>query len=97
MRVVNIEKVNQFLKKHPDVTSALQSWLADAKNASWKNTSDVKLRYPSASFIRGNRVVFNIKGNKFRLIVKINYDYGVIEIRFVDTHAEYDRIDAETV
>ena len=63
----------------------------------WRNPKEIKKVYPSASFLVDNRVVFNIKGNKYRLIVKINYDYSIIWIRFVGTHAEYDKIDATKI
>ena len=63
----------------------------------WTNPTKIKIEYPSASFLANNRVIFNIKGNHYRLIVKINYDYQMIWIRFIGTHAEYDKINANTI
>ena len=65
--------------------------------AKWKSPKQIKIEYPSASFLANNRVVFNIKGNKYRLITKINYEYRMIWIRFIGTHAEYDKIDATNI
>jgi mRNA interferase HigB len=73
------------------------AWLAEALKADWKSPAAVKAKYASASIVAGNRVVFNISGNRFRLIVAVNYRFGVIDIRFFGTHAEYDEIDVETV
>jgi mRNA interferase HigB len=70
---------------------------ADARRATWQTPADVKARYARASILQGGRVVFTIGGNKYRLVVKINYAYQVIYVRFVGTHAEYDRIDAQTI
>ena len=83
--------------KHPDVKSALEAWYAETKGANWKSTMDIKVRFASASFLHGNRVVFNILSNHYRLIAIINYNLGIVEIRFADTHAEYDKINAEKI
>ncbi len=72
-------------------------WLAIAEAAQWRNPEDVKVSHPRASILKGGRVVFNIKGNDFRLIAAVQYQAGVVSIRFFGTHAEYDEIDAETV
>jgi len=72
----------------------LKSWFREASDADWKGPKEIKREFPSASFLADNRVVFNIKGNKYRLIVKMNYEYQMTWIRFVGTHAEYDKIDA---
>lgn len=73
------------------------AWLAEAAVADWKTPAAVKAKYASASIVGANRVVFNISGNNFRLVVAINYRFGVAEIRFFGTHAEYDKIDVEAV
>ena len=70
---------------------------AEAKDADWTTPTDVKAKYGNASILKGGRVVFNICGNKHRLIVRINYDYRTVYVRFVGTHKEYDQINAETV
>jgi mRNA interferase HigB len=72
-------------------------WLSIASRAQWRNPEDVKRSHPKASILKGGRVVFNIKGNDYRLIVALNYKAGVLAIRFFGTHGEYDKIDAETV
>ena len=94
MRIIAKKILRDFWEIHPDCEQQLKTWYQEAKKADWKNTKDIKQDYPSASFIAGNRVVFNIKGNNYRLIIKINYDYKIVWIRFIGTHAEYDKIDA---
>lgn len=97
MRVISKAVLVEFWIRHPAAKQSLQTWFEDATHAQWKTPQDIKLRYSSASFVATNRVVFNIKGNDYRLVVKINYPYRVVYIRFVGTHAEYDGIDAEEV
>lgn len=97
MRVISVRTLRNFWPDHRDVESALKSWYAEAKSAQWKSPLDVKQRYPSADILPGDRVVFNIKGNHYRLVVKIHYNTGIVFIRFVGTHTEYDRIDAATI
>lgn len=81
----------------PQAEPALSAWYADASGADWHSPAAVKQRYPSASLLPRNRIVFNIAGNRYRLVVKINYPYRVVYVRFVGSHAEYDRIDAGTI
>ena len=83
--------------KHADCEQQLKVWFQETEKAEWQNPNDVILEYPSASILSDNRVVFNIKGNNYRLIVKINYDYQMVWIRFVGTHAEYDKINANEI
>jgi mRNA interferase HigB len=97
VRVIARKTLRMFWDKHKDSEQQLKTWFSEAEQAIWKGPADIKRDYPSASFLHFNRVVFNIKGNKYRLIVKINYDYGIVWIRFVGTHASYDRIDAENI
>lgn len=97
MKIHNLELISLCSEKHSNSKEALRAWLAIAKAASWKAPMDIKTRFSSASFLPGNRVVFNVAGNNFRLIAVINYSYGIIEIRFVDTHAAYDKINAEKI
>lgn len=80
-----------------DSEQQLKAWLQEAKNAQWKTPQDIKDHYTSASFLKGNRVVFNICGNKYRLVVKVEYERAAIFTRFVGTHPEYDSIDVETI
>ena len=84
-------------RRFVDAKRALEDWYAQVSQADWATPADVKTQYGDASILKGSRIVFNICGNKYRLIVKINYPYRVAYIRFVGTHAEYDQIDAETV
>lgn len=95
MRIISRKTLQEYWQAHPDVESALQAWLKEAQHASWKFFQDIKERYRSADSLPGNRVVFNIKGNHYRLVVVIHYSTGIVYIRFIGTHAEYDRIDAK--
>jgi mRNA interferase HigB len=97
MRVVKRRTLIEYWETHPDIEQALKSWYYEARNAHWKKPDDIKRKYRSADILPGNRVVFNIKGNHYRLVVKIHYNTGVVYIRFIGTHAEYDRIDAEKI
>jgi len=97
LRVIAKKTLRDFWEKHADCKEQLKAWYHEAENANWKSPNQVKKEYPSASILVDNRVVFNIKGNNYRLIVRINYDYGIVWIRFVGTHAQYDKIDATTI
>ena len=97
MRVISRKTLREFWEKHPDARQPLQSWYADVKHAGWKKPADIKNIYRNASFLSNNRVVFNIKGNTYRVIIVVQYSYGMVYIRFVGTHTEYDRINAETI
>jgi mRNA interferase HigB len=77
--------------------SQYDAWLAIAGQMHWRNPQDVKASHPKASVLKAGRVVFNIKGNDYRLIARVQYQAGIVAIRFFGTHAEYDQIDAETV
>lgn len=97
MRVVTRRTLKEFWGKHPDAKQPLDAWYHDARRETWKTPNDIKSRYNNVSIIANNRVVFNIKGNSYRLIIVIHYDTGIVYIRFVGTHQQYDRIDARTV
>ena len=97
MRVISKKILLEFWEKHSDSEQQLKSWFQETSNAEWNSPNDIKIEYPSASILSNNRVVFNIKGNKYRLIVRINYDYKMAWIRFVGTHSEYDKIDANKI
>ncbi|GAB4169429.1 MAG: type II toxin-antitoxin system HigB family toxin [Geothermobacteraceae bacterium] len=96
-RIISKKALREFWKDHPDSEEALKAWHAEAKAARWQNPAEVKAQYGNASILKNNRVVFNVCGNKYRLIVQINYAASVVLIRFVGTHKEYDAIDAENV
>lgn len=97
MRVIAKPVLRAFWEKHKDSEQALKSWYKEAEDANWKVPGAIKARYPEASILKENRVVFNIKGNKYRLVVRLNYDYGIVWIRFIGTHRQYDQIDAQTI
>jgi mRNA interferase HigB len=97
VRIISRKKLREFWEKHPDAEQALEAWYHDAKPAVWKTPMDIKAVYRNASIVANNRVVFNIKGNDYRLVVAIQYQHGMIYIRFVGTHKEYDKIDAATI
>ena len=99
MRVIAIKPLREFWRRpgRGDAEHSLRAWFREAKHAHWRSPVEFKNDYASASIIGSNRVVFNIAGNKYRLVVKINYPYGVVYIRFVGTHKEYDKIDVEAI
>ena len=97
MRVIAVGSLRDFWHRHPAAEQPLKAWFDEAKHAAWSRPLDIRGRYATASFIGGNRVVFNIKGNDYRLVVAIAYRFQAVYIKFVGTHAEYDRIDAATV
>lgn len=89
--------MREFWVIHPDCEQQLKSWYQEADKAIWKNLNELKADYPSASILKLDRICFNIKGNKYRLIVRINFDYQMMWIRFIGTHADYDKIDANKI
>ena len=97
MRVISIKILREFWEKHSDCEQQLKAWYKEANKAEWKNPNEIKLEYPSASILNDNRICFNIKGNNYRLIVRINYDYQMVWIRFIGTHSDYDKIDANKI
>ena len=97
MRVISNRALRDFYTSHAQAEGPLRAWFSEAKNAEWTSPQDIKSRYAHASILPDNRVVFNIGGNKYRLICKIHYDRGIVYVRFVGTHAAYDQIDAETI
>ena len=97
MRVISKAVLIAFWIRPPAAKQALQTWFEDATHAQWKTPQDIKLRYSSASFVAANRVVFNIKGNEYRLVVAVAYRFAALYVKFVGTHAEYDAINAATV
>jgi mRNA interferase HigB len=97
MRVIALRTLRDFWQQHPDAEQALQAWYHDVKQATWRTPADIKSVYRNASFVGNNRVVFNVKGNDYRLVVGIQYQNGIVYIRFVGTHQEYDRINTAMV
>ena len=97
MRIISKKTLREFWEKHKDSEQQLKSWFQETNSVEWKNPKQIKKEYPSASFLADSRIVFNIKGNKYRLIVKINYDHNILWVRFIGTHAEYDKINATKI
>lgn len=97
MRVIARPVLRAFWEQHRDAEQPLKAWLAEAENAVWQTPQDIKDLYGNASVVGDNRMVFNIAGNKYRLVVHFHYQYGIARIKFVGTHAEYDAINAETI
>ena len=97
MRIFSYSTLREFWQIHTDAEEPLRAWYRIARNADWRSPADVRARYADASIIADNRVVFNIKGNAYRLVVRIIYSHRRIYIRFIGTHAEYDRINAAEV
>ncbi len=92
MKVAGRELLIPFMKRHTDAKGALDSWLQEVSRADWKGPQDIKEKYRTASFLEDNRIIFNIKGNRYRLVVKVAYQAGVLRILWVGTHAEYDKL-----
>ncbi|MDR9396578.1 type II toxin-antitoxin system HigB family toxin [Pontimonas sp.] len=92
-----MSSLRDFWDRHGDAEQPLRAWFEEARHAQWENPSDIKALYRHASVLQGGRVVFNIAGNKYRLVVAIDYLLHICYIKFVGTHAEYDQIDAQTV
>jgi mRNA interferase HigB len=97
MRIIAISKLREFWEKHPQAETPLRNWYAEASRADWKSPAEIKDSHRNASFLANNRVAFNIKGNDYRLVVAVHYNRGMMFIRFVGTHREYDQIDATMV
>ncbi|MFY0654665.1 MAG: type II toxin-antitoxin system HigB family toxin [Cyclobacteriaceae bacterium] len=97
MRVVAKKILREFWEKRADSEDQLKTWYKEASKATWSNPSEIKEEYAKASILKGGRVVFNICGNKYRLIVDINYLRQWVFIRFIGTHSEYDNINADTI
>lgn len=96
-RIFSKGTLRNYWEKHSECEQYLKTWYDTAMSSNWTKPSDVKKTYASASILKGGRIVFNIKGNDFRLITKMNFEKQWIFIRFIGTHAEYDKIDAETI
>lgn len=97
MRIIAKRTLREFWKRKPSAKGDLQAWHAEVKQADWASPADVKAQYGQASILKDGRAVFNIGGNKFRLVVWINYAFRIVYIRFVGTHEEYDEIDAQAI
>jgi mRNA interferase HigB len=97
MRIIARKTLTDYWEREPNSEGALRAWFAEVQAASWATPAEIKAHYRNASILRDGRVVFNIHGNTYRLVVWINYTFYTVYIRFIGTHAEYDRIDAQTI
>ena len=97
VRVIAIKILRDFWRKNNETEQKLKAWYAEAMKANWSKPADIKSQYISASILKDNRVVFNIKGNDYRLVVKINYKSKMVYIRFIGTHSDYNNINAKEI
>jgi mRNA interferase HigB len=97
MRVIAVSALRAFWERHPDAEQSLKAWYEEVTNADWAQPANIKAQYRSASVLKNRRVVFNIKGNDYRLIVAVAYKLQIVYVKFVGTHKAYDTVDAETV
>lgn len=97
MRIISRKALRDFWLEDPSSEQPLRAWFSEATKADWATPAEIKAQYGNASVVGDNRVVFNVKGNDYRLVVKVNYPYRVVYIRFVGTHKQYDLIGVEKV
>jgi mRNA interferase HigB len=97
VRVIAKRTLREFWRKHKDSEQQLKSWYREVDKGNWHHLNELKADYPNISILKNNRVCFDIKGNHYRLIARINFDYQMMWIRFIGTHAEYDKIDANNI
>ncbi len=97
MQVVAKKTLRLFWTKHPKAQGPLEAWYRIASKAEWRTPQDIKNVFRSADFVADSRVIFNIAGNSYRLVVRVSYEYQNIKIKFIGTHADYDKIDPENV
>lgn len=95
MKIVGTSRLDEFCLKHPLTRSWVKSWLAECKAANWHVPTDIKQRYPSASFLQDNVVIFNVKGNDYRLVTQIAYKTSVIVVKWIGSHQAYSSINWE--
>ncbi|WP_213992737.1 type II toxin-antitoxin system HigB family toxin [Sodalis sp. dw_96] len=97
MKIIAISTLKLFWGRYPDSEQPLKAWVDEIKNADWKTPAEIKPQYRNATILKNNRVVFNIKGNDYRLIVSIFYPAGWVYVKFIGTHKQYDAIEANTI
>jgi mRNA interferase HigB len=97
MKIVSVKILREFWVHFPDAEQHLKAWVDEVKKADWNQPADIKDKYRSASILKNQRVVFNIKDNDYRLVVSVAYRFGAVYIKFVGTHAQYDAINVETI
>lgn len=97
MRIIAVSQLKAFWEQYPDAEQPLLAWVDEARKAEWSNPAQIKDQYLNASILKSRKVVFNIKGNEYRLVVAVAYRFGALYIEFVGTHQQYDAIDADSV
>jgi mRNA interferase HigB len=97
MRIIAVSYLRDFWEQNPDAEQHLKSWADEVKKANWSQPADIKAQYRSVSILKNRRVVFNIRGNEYRLVVSVAYRFQAVYVKFIGTHVEYDAIDAETI
>jgi len=97
MRMISRKMISDYWEGEPQSEDALKAWYAEAKLANWLTPTDVKQKYGKASILKDGRVIFDISANKYRLVTWINYEFHTVYIRFIGTHKEYDKIDAQII
>ena len=97
MTIISLDRIVDFAKKHADARKSLITWKSTVEKAVWKKKQDVLIDFPKVKMIADNRARFEIVYNNYRMIIKINYDAQTTQVRFIGTHNEYDRINAETI
>lgn len=97
MRIITERRIRDFFHDHPNAEPTFTEWIRAVRSADWHSPNDLRTDYPSASILPNNRAVFRLGGGSYRLIVVIHYNRGILYVRFVGTHAEYDRIDPHTI
>lgn len=89
MKIIGLSRLHQYTTTHADCRKWINNWISDLKSSSWKNTHDVRLKYPSASFLAKNVVIFNVRGNEYRIETQIAYATGIISVLWIGNHTEY--------
>lgn len=97
MKIFSRGTLRDFWEKHANCEQQLKIWYRETEKSDWSSIQDLKREYPSASILKNNRIVFNIKGNDYRLVAKFNFEYQLCWMRFIGTHAEYDKINANEI
>lgn len=97
MRILAKKILRDFWEKNPETKEQLKSWYQETSKSNWTNPNYVKEEFPNSRLIPNNRVIFNIKGNQYRLIVRVNYKYQMVYVRFIGTHEDYDKIDPTNI
>ena len=97
MRIIALKTIKEFWRKHSETEQSLKAWFDEVKQADWDSPNDVLADFPNTIVLKNDRLIFKIKGNKYRLVVAVKYEFKIVYIRFIGIHAEYDKINAEEI